>query len=162
MDGPVFCYDDGGRAAAGYRGRARDCAARAIAIATRRPYEEIYRALIREAACDARGTRLNHPRTGLRKTTVQRFLSRLGWRWVEAPPAPHRRAISLRFEELPAGRLIVALSTHVCAVIDGVIYDTYDCSRGGRRRPYGYWSPHREWNRVGPRGIYPRGPPANV
>jgi hypothetical protein len=142
MDGPVFCYDDGGRAAAGYRGRARDCAARAIAIATGRPYEEIYRALASEAVLDdGPGPRRNHPRTGLRKATVQRFLRRLGWRWIESSPAPHRRHRALHFAELPAGRLIVALSTHVCAVIDGVIYDTYDCSRGGRRRPYGYWSP---------------------
>ena len=33
----LFHYNDGGRTAAGYRGKARDCAARAIAIATGRP-----------------------------------------------------------------------------------------------------------------------------
>jgi hypothetical protein len=32
----------------------------------------------------------------------------------------------LRAEELPPGRLIVATSAHLVAVIDGVIYDTHD------------------------------------
>lgn len=41
-------YDDGGRAAAGYMGGAGDCVCRAIAIATGRPYTEIYRRLAQE------------------------------------------------------------------------------------------------------------------
>jgi len=139
MGGALFCYDDGGRAAAGFQGKARDCVARAIAIAMRWPYEDVYRELAREAALDPPLRRRNHPRTGLHQMTVQRFLHRLGWRWTQAPPMSPR-AVRLRPEELPAGRLIVALSSHVCAVIDGVIYDTYDCSRGGRCRVYGYWS----------------------
>ncbi len=32
-----FLCDDGGRAAAGYKGRAADCVVRAIAIATQKP-----------------------------------------------------------------------------------------------------------------------------
>lgn len=44
----TFQYNDGGRAAAGYRGRVRDCATRAIAIATGSCYEDIYRALHRK------------------------------------------------------------------------------------------------------------------
>jgi hypothetical protein len=47
--------------------------------------------------------------------------------------------VHLRSDELPGGRLIVALSRHWCAVIDGVIHDLYDCSRGGTRCVYGYW-----------------------
>jgi hypothetical protein len=31
------------------------------------------------------------------------------------------------------------VSRHAVAVIDGVIHDTYDCSRGGKRCVYGYW-----------------------
>ena len=33
-----WVYDDGGRNAAGFRGKAGDCVARSIAIATRLPY----------------------------------------------------------------------------------------------------------------------------
>jgi hypothetical protein len=40
-----FVYNDGGRAAAGYKGRAGDCVVRAIAIATQKPYQEVYDAI---------------------------------------------------------------------------------------------------------------------
>ena len=40
-----FKYSDGGRAAAGYKGTAGDCATRAIALATGKPYQEVYDAL---------------------------------------------------------------------------------------------------------------------
>ena len=42
-------------------------------------------------------------------------------------------------DELPKGRLICHVSRHSCAVIDGVLNDTYDCSRMGTRCVYGYW-----------------------
>ena len=45
----------------------------------------------------------------------------------------------MREDELPSGELIVALSKHLTCVKDGVLYDTYDCSRGGDRCVYGYW-----------------------
>ena len=37
-----FAYDDGGRAACGYKGTVGDCGCRAIAIATGIPYQEVY------------------------------------------------------------------------------------------------------------------------
>jgi hypothetical protein len=49
--------------------------------------------------------------------------------------------VHLRADELPPGRLIVRVSKHVAAVIDGVIHDTFDCSRGGTRCVYGYFTP---------------------
>jgi len=40
------CYiTDGGRYAAGFRGTARDCVTRALAIATDTPYGEMYKTL---------------------------------------------------------------------------------------------------------------------
>ena len=47
--------------------------------------------------------------------------------------------VHLRADELPAGRLIVNLSRHSAAVIEGVLHDTYDSSRNGTRCVYGYW-----------------------
>jgi hypothetical protein len=35
----------------------------------------------------------------------------------------------------------VVLSRHYAAVIDGVLHDVVDCSRGGTRCVYGYYSP---------------------
>jgi hypothetical protein len=40
-----FVYDDGGRAAAGFKGSTGDCVVRAIAIASGKPYREVYDAL---------------------------------------------------------------------------------------------------------------------
>ena len=40
-----FIRDDGGRAAAGFKGSAGDCVARSIAIAAGLPYAEVYVAL---------------------------------------------------------------------------------------------------------------------
>jgi hypothetical protein len=37
-----YVYDDRGRAEAGYKGDAGDCVVRSIAIATGRPYKEVY------------------------------------------------------------------------------------------------------------------------
>ncbi len=41
----TFIYDDGGRVAAGFKGSTGDCCVRAVAIATGRPYQEIYDAI---------------------------------------------------------------------------------------------------------------------
>jgi hypothetical protein len=43
--------------------------------------------------------------------------------------------------ELPAGRIIARVSKHFVAIIDGVINDIYDPSRGGNRCVYGYYRP---------------------
>jgi hypothetical protein len=47
--------------------------------------------------------------------------------------------VHLREGELPMGRLVVNLSKHFTAVIDGVVYDTHDPTRDGTRCVYGYW-----------------------
>jgi len=47
--------------------------------------------------------------------------------------------VHLRKDELPQGKLIVRVSKHITSVIDGVINDTYDCSRGATRCVYGYY-----------------------
>jgi hypothetical protein len=143
MSDLVWRYHDGGRVAAGYRGRARDCAARAIAIATGLEYAAVYRSLAEAAQLERtpllRGR--NHPRTGMRKSTIERFLKALGWRWIATHSAGARPRRRLNGLDMPAGRVIVALARHVCAVVDGVIYDTHDPSRGGRRLVYGFWVP---------------------
>jgi hypothetical protein len=38
------------------------------------------------------------------------------------------------------GRLVVAVSKHYTAVIDGVIHDTHNPQREGKRCVYGYFS----------------------
>ena len=41
---PMFVENDGGRKATGRKGKAGDCAVRAIATATGKPYQEVYNA----------------------------------------------------------------------------------------------------------------------
>ena len=63
-----------------------------------------------------------------------------GWKWTPTMGIGTGCRVHLRPEELPGGRIIVSLSKHWCAVIDGVPHDTHDPSRGGTRCVYGYWS----------------------
>ena len=137
-----WIYDDGGRAAAGYKGTARDCVCRAIAIASQQPYQRIYDALNELATTERQGKRKrgrSSARTGVYKRTIRRYLKALGWRWVATMQIGQGCTTHLEASELPAGRLIVAVSRHMVAVVDGVIHDTHDPSRGGTRCVYGYW-----------------------
>jgi hypothetical protein len=70
---------------------------------------------------------------------MRRYLEALGWRWVPTMGIGTGYKVHLLASELPVGRLIVALSHHMVAVIDGIIHDTYDCSRDGTRCVYGYF-----------------------
>jgi hypothetical protein len=139
----AWVQDDGGRAAAGYRGEAGDCMVRAVAIATGLPYQVVYDAINvagKGERVTRRRRRRSSARTGVHKPTLRRYLAALGWRWVPTMRIGSGRTVHLRAEELPAGHLVVSLSKHVTAMVDGVIRDTYDPSRGGTRCVYGYYT----------------------
>jgi hypothetical protein len=147
-----FVFNDGGRAAAGYVGRAGDCVTRAIAIATGKPYGEVYAALNTLGASEhigKRKTKKSKSGSGVFRLTYQRYLEALGWRWTPTMSIGSGCTTHLRSSELPQGVLIARVSRHLTAVIDGVLHDTHDCSRGGTRCVYGYFSlprparPHR-------------------
>jgi hypothetical protein len=138
-----FVFHDGGRAAAGYKGSTGDCVTRSIAIATGKPYQEVYDALNRFAWTERIGKRKrkrSNSRTGVFRRTYQRYLESLGWRWISTMRIGSGCQVHLRASELPQGPLLVKVSRHLTAVIDGVIYDTHDCSRAGTRCVYGYFS----------------------
>jgi hypothetical protein len=128
---------DGGRAEAGFVGEAGDCVARAIAIAAELEYREVYDALAGFAA--ERG-RPRSARDGVHRKDYDRLLLELGFTWTPTMGIGTGCTVHLRDGELPAGRLVVRCSKHVCAVIDGVIHDTHDPSRDGTRCVYGYWT----------------------
>jgi len=135
-------YDDGGRADAGYKGDTGDCVCRSIAIATGLSYQSVYDGLIRSAATERRGKRkssISHPRTGVYKDTIRRYMKSLGWLWVPTMFIGSGCKVHLRHGELPSGRLVVSCSKHTTAVIDGVVHDTFDPSRCGSRCVYGYY-----------------------
>jgi hypothetical protein len=137
-----FIFHDGGRGAAGFKGKTGDCVTRSIAIATDKPYQEVYDALNRLAQAERiskRKKRRSSSRTGIYRQTYQRYLESLGWRWTSTMSIGSGCRVHLRALELPPGSLIVKVSRHLTAVIDGVLYDTHNCSRGGTRCVYGYF-----------------------
>jgi hypothetical protein len=151
-----FIYDDGGRAAAGFKGIAGDCVVRAIAIASAQPYRAVYDDLnraIREQrvahvsrviAGRASKGKLREAadstaRNGVFKSIFHPYLLTHGWRWTPTMKIGSGCKVHLRADELPTGRLIVAVSKHLTTVIDGVIHDLNDVSRDGTRCVYGYY-----------------------
>jgi len=150
--------NDGGRADAGYKGLAGDCGCRAVAIATELPYQEVYD-LINEASKAERITKRNRTkssaRNGVHRKTLNVVLDALGWEWVPTMKIGSGCTVHLDESELPSGRLIVRVSRHFIAVIDGVIHDTHDPQRVTievkdfteriiRRCVYGYWIKREE------------------
>lgn len=137
-----WVFDDGGRKGSGFKGYAPgDCVTRAIAIATERPYREVYDALNVHAKRERprTGTTRSSARTGVAKETIRRYLKSIGWVWQPTMQIGEGTQVHLRAQELPGGRLVVQCSKHLVAVVDGTIHDLSDPSRDGTRCVYGYW-----------------------
>lgn len=140
-----FVYNDGGREAAGYKGKAGDCVCRAVAIAANLPYQEVYDRLAKGNASQRKskntGKRSRSARNGIYTTRkwFKDYMLELGFEWVPTMTIGSGCTTHLKSSELPAGRLVCNVSRHCVAMIDGVVHDTYDCSRGGKRCVYGYW-----------------------
>ena len=137
-----YIFNDGGREAAGYKGSTGDCVTRAIAIVTGKPYKEVYNEINVLAEAERTGKRKkkkSHARTGVYKRTIRKYMESLGYQWIPTMQIGEGCKVHLRSDELPAGRLVVSVSKHSTAMIDGVINDTYDCSREGTRCVYGYF-----------------------
>ena len=121
-----YQFDDGGRADAGYKGKAGDCVVRALCILTGADYRAVYRecAHAQGVLGDERGT----PRNGV-QNPVRDFLFRehglvkvkigrgVKPTWAEAYEAH--------------GDCIVKTRKHVAAIVDGALRDTHDWR--------GYW-----------------------
>ena len=110
-----FVYDDGGRAAAGFKGTAGDCAVRAAAIAAEIPYQEAYDLINRHSKNEKPSKRRNRKsssRTGVHRVTFKKVLEELGWSWTPTMQIGSGCTVHVREDELPSGRLILNLSKH--------------------------------------------------
>lgn len=140
-----FVENDGGRSEAGYKGYAGDCVCRSICIATGKPYKEVYSFLAEMNSKQKGKNGKKRPKTAAKGISVNKkwfkdYMKELGFEWVITMRIGEGCKVHLCEEELPKkGTLIVRLSKHYSTVIDGVIHDTYDPSREGRRCVYGYW-----------------------
>lgn len=136
-----WVYDDGGRSAYFKGENVGDCVCRAIAIATESDYKQVYDRINELAKKEKRGRRAkSSARNGVRPKMVHDILEGdYGWEWHPCMEIGSGCKVHLRKSELPAGRLVCRVSGHEVAVIDGVVHDTYDCSRDEERCVYGYW-----------------------
>jgi len=149
-----FEFHDGGRDAAGFKGGAGDCVVRSIAIAANLPYMQVYEDLreANERYAQERDNRLSRhltrtgssPRNGNHRNVFHDYILKQGFEWVPTMKVGAGCQVHLRPNELPNGILIVKVSKHLTAVIDGVMYDTHDPSRGGSRCVYGYYLKNRQ------------------
>jgi hypothetical protein len=150
---PAVCEwveDDGGREAAGYGKSGTDCVARAITIATGKPYAEVCERLKALAAEHVRrwpksktAGYIKRSRSGKEDKNgygcydaiYSRYLKSIGWQYTRI-----KGHLFLRADQLPRGRLVVLVNRHAVAVIDGVIHDTYNSGGAGKRPVRGYWT----------------------
>ena len=131
-----YQYDDGGREAAGYRGRTGDCVVRAIAVCARQNYRAVYLTMAEQmkrngyaASGNAYAIRERHRRAPRRKGQISarrvqdRVLELYGFRKVRLPAGarPTFTEAHRRF-----GDCIVGTTKHVAAVVDGALRDTFD------------------------------------
>ena len=124
-----YHYDDGGREAAGYRGRTGDCVVRAIAICTGEDYRAVYLTMAEHMKRNGYATRERNRKAPRRKGQIaalrvqDRVLEVYGFRKVRLPAGArptfteaHRRY----------GDCVVGTTKHVAAIVDGVLRDTFD------------------------------------
>ena len=140
---------------------------RAIAIAASLPYSEVYERLAEGNATQRRGKYESKHKAGKRTASrgintkrkwFKDYMASLGFEWTATMGIGTGCRVHLVASELPSGRLVVAISKHYTAMIDGVIHDTYNpqrevhCSETThvdgepvvthsiqRRCVYGYW-----------------------
>ncbi len=137
----MVIFNDGGREDAGFKGRTGDCVTRAVAIASGLPYKEVYNALAHGTGSQRGAKKARSARNGIntRRKWFKDYMLSIGFKWVATMQIGSGCRVHLKADELPLGNIIVALSKHYAAVIDGVLHDTFNCSRNGRRCVYGYW-----------------------
>lgn len=137
-----YVYSDGGRWASGFRGKlGGDCVCRAISIASGRPYGDVHEMLERVGTRVRRGHMddYSHPEWGIRtkRPPFNRMMRRLGFRLLKTRFG--HRIVRLRNSDLPLGRLVVMLKRHAVAVIDRVLYDTFDSRNKGTAIVHEYY-----------------------
>lgn len=145
---------DGGRKASGVPQGVGDCAARAVAVVTGRPYAKVCEELdalgeaetpcalhyamslyySRTLGTTPRAT--SSARDGVRSDTLKRYMAGLGYEWV---PTNHLGVVPKgRLGDLPkTGRLVVHGYNHVTALVNGVVHDT--APQSDNMLVLGYW-----------------------
>ena len=138
-------FNDGGRKAAGHKGLTGDCVARSIAIASGLAYAEVYAALAQGTGNQPSGKRGKRAASASNGINVKRkwfkdYMASIGFVWTPTMGIGTGCKVHLKDGELPMGNLVVSVSKHYTAVIDGVIHDTWNPQRNTGRCVYGFWA----------------------
>lgn len=139
-----FVYSDGGRSKYFDGRNAGDCVTRAICNATGMDYKVVYDRIneLENTMKVGKRERKGSARSGVRKKVLHYYIEKeLGWVWHPTMQIGQGCKVHLDNTELPGGTIIVDVSHHETCLKDGVLYDTYDCTRDGDRCVYGYWTP---------------------
>jgi len=135
-------FDDGGRGAAGFKGTTGDCVVRALAIACGEDYKCVYDELNYRASLvrpPKRG-RPSNTRTGVHRKVYEPYLLDRGFQWKPLMGIGTGTTVHLALGELPDyAFMVVSLSRHLAAVVDGVVRDNHNPTRDGTRCVYGYY-----------------------
>ena len=126
-------YSDGGRAAAGFKGKAGDCVTRATAIFTGRPYKEVYKMM---AAANKKCGGIRSARNGVAEWAYKKVFAELGIVEVKLPAGPNPTFSDAHEWH---GDCIVTTPTHIAALINGVLHDTSDKRYYKRSDGFGYY-----------------------
>ena len=122
-----FQYDDGGRYKAGFRDHVGDCVTRSISILFGFDYLDAHQQvniLVRRFR-----DRKSLVPDGISTKSTKKLMKHYGLIWNQTN----------NFLDIPRNRkIILNFPNHVCAVIDGIMYDTHD-NRKNTNRIYGYW-----------------------
>ena len=130
-----WIYDDGGRSRY-FKGNARDCVCRSIAIVLGQDYKEIYNHIFAMMG--------ESPRNGVNTRTAKfkRLMESLGFTWVATSGIGSHQAVHLVKGELPEGRLVCSMAGHYTAVVNNQVRDIIDPRTNDLwdyRKVYGYW-----------------------
>ena len=105
-----FHMNDGGRLEAGFTGKLQpgDCVCRAIAIATGKPYREVYDEINTRSESARTGSRKSRSsaRNGVFKELYKPMLAEWGWDWTPTMKIGEGCRVHLRDDELPGGTII--------------------------------------------------------
>ena len=121
-----FIYNTGGREHYYKKSKNGDCVARAISIATKTDYKEVW-----EELCDIGKSLGQFSNSNI---VWQMYLQNRGWHKNSlGKPMPQISALKLKRAIVDCK---VGYGSHLCAVVDGDLNDLWDCRD---RLAYSYW-----------------------
>lgn len=144
MEKLSWVFDDGGRSAAGFKGRAGDCVVRAVSIAfVARDGGDpgvTYKAVYKHFQGLARGQKWS-PRRGVPTKIFRRALLDLGFRWTPIVKIGSSKRLSFEEVQQQGDIVIVRIAKHLSAIVRGCNRDTFDPRQGRPNRcVYGFFS----------------------